>query len=71
MLLIPMKMRAVDLSITMAEMRAWLDTHKCEPKNFTHARQGNIVSVVSISLTRLRLRRSRRASVASRQPVIQ
>jgi hypothetical protein len=46
MLLIPMKMRAVDLSITMAEMRAWLDTHKCEPKNFTHARQGNIVSVV-------------------------
>jgi hypothetical protein len=45
MLLIPMKMRAVDLSITMAEMRAWLDTHKCEPKNFTHARQGNIVSV--------------------------
>lgn len=39
------KLRAVDLSTEMAEMRAWLDEYRYEPSKFTYDQNGDTVAV--------------------------
>jgi hypothetical protein len=45
---IAIRVRATDLSATMAAMRKWLDDHRCEPSNFTFRRSGNIISIYAV-----------------------
>jgi hypothetical protein len=35
----------VDLAKRMAEMRLWLDEHRCEPSIFTYSEEGTDVSI--------------------------
>jgi hypothetical protein len=45
---IAIRLRARDLSAEMAEMRKWLDEHRCEPSNFTFRRFGDIISIYAV-----------------------
>jgi hypothetical protein len=45
---IAIRLRARELCAEMAEMRKWLDEHRCEPANFTFRRFGDIISIYAV-----------------------
>jgi hypothetical protein len=63
---IAIRLRARDLSAEMAEMRKWLDEHRCEPSNFTFRRFGILSRSMPCFGKMLMVRRSKRASTVGR-----